>query len=437
MKWLLYLLVLINIVVPAISIFKNCTSKNRVEVNHILLFSLAYIFYWILPIAIGLLRCFENKISMDIWYGIFDKVPPHILMLYLIFGLSCYIAFVAGSYGGERLSKKNILKFRGISFDRRDLNFLFLAGVVAASIFAYTLMDDFFMGYVKTGSHKWKGSFTASTVFLLSLAFINSNRIHEKYNFSTDIWITILNRFFVAYAIFAVLLASLGGRMFIVSSILMLLVYRTVYFKGMKYNNFFYILIGIAVLSTITAFLRAGEVMNMSWFITEDARSDLFFVFFSDTLFTGFSLIHFLKEYAMPIINYPIFLLNQLVNLVPTIILPSKAQFFLNPADFGYKIYSPAAALHTFVPLMLNFGLIGTIIFLFLFSFFLSFIKMNKTQPCRAMYVLISGWTSIAFFRDFNVTSVKLILEFSILMPILIVVFLVFLSRFTNRQVNS
>ena len=38
------------------------------------------------------------------------------------------------------------------------------------------------------------------------------------------------------------------------------------------------------------------------------------------------------------------------------------------------------------------------------------------------MYIMISGWLAMSFFRAFEMTAVKMILEFSILVPITLTV---------------
>jgi hypothetical protein len=79
---------------------------------------------------------------------------------------------------------------------------------------------------------------------------------------------------------------------------------------------------------------------------------------------------------------------------------------------------------------MINFGVLGSLVAVFVFGMFLSFLKARGNSVLwKTMYLMISGWLTFSFWRDGFATSiVKLITEFSILIPALIVISLHFLT---------
>jgi len=77
--------------------------------------------------------------------------------------------------------------------------------------------------------------------------------------------------------------------------------------------------------------------------------------------------------------------------------------------------------MHAFVSLMVDFGMIGSMVFLFCVSWLLRRMKQEPLVPYGAMYSLTSGWLALLFFRDVQQTLIKAILEFSILVPLVIV----------------
>jgi oligosaccharide repeat unit polymerase len=387
----------------------------NIEVNHSVLFSLGFMFYWILPFIFGISKYYDAKRPMmGEWNALFDKIPFHALNNYMLSCLVLYFSFACGDFFGKRLFKKDELRARVIYCDKRILKFFFVAGIVAAAVFAFMLRDYLFHGYMKGFIPEGKGSYTASTVFLLTIAFLYSISFEEK---SLSFWKTIMNKYFMAYFVAAILLLSLGGRTFFISSILMLLVYRNVYFEHMKLSNFFVFVFVIIVLSTLFAYIRTGMSLtfNIEYF------KEYVFIFFSDSIYTSVSLIHFLSENTLPLLEIPKFLFYDLTNLLPSFIFPSKGELLLDPADYGYTIVAPVGAVNAFINLIINFGVIGSAAVFFLSAFSLNYLKEHNIRQSRGIYIMISGWLAISFFRDFSVTVVKLILEFSVIVPLAII----------------
>jgi len=432
-------LILCNILVPAVFVVRGCLSKRGIEVNHILLFSLGFVYYWILPIVVGFTGLYQASEDMGLWYSIFDDIPNSILVSYLAVCLGSYLSFGFGSVLGERIFAKETTKYKILFFDRRLLNLYLFLGMLVSGIFVVALRDKLFKGYTVYEADDLRGSFGAVGVFMLSLMFVYNAKLEERYHALLGFAKVLLNRFFIAYFIVAVLVFSTGGRLFFLSSILMLLVYRSVYFQRMRLRTFLFFLIIAGALSGFVGLVRRGDrivdVVN---------AYDLVFNIFSEPLYTAFSLIAFLRDHSLEAIHFPKFLLSGFINLVPSVVLPLKAEMIASPEAYGYTVFAPGGALSSFFSFMINFGVIGTQVFLFLFSFFLSFLKTRSKMPLfKVMYIMISGWLAFSLFREsFQQSIVKEIFEFSILTPAVVVLSLHFLSvafrgRARERKLES
>lgn len=419
------LLVVCNLVIPGFIIATSCVSRRGVEFNHILLFSVGFIVYWILPMAVGLGRPFESASSLKVWYEIFDAIPVPVLVTYLLISLGAYLCFYFGSLVGAKMFPGDGFRWDGLFFDARLLNVYLIAGVVVAAAFSVALRDELFKGYTGTIYEEFglRGSFTAATLLLLSLAFLYACKLEQKYGRSIGLSKVTLNRFCLAYFIGAALVASMGGRLYFISSIVMLAVYRSVYFERIGMGASALLVLVLGVVTGALGVIRQG--VNIT-------ANDVVFNLMAEPVFTSFSLIAFLREGSFEVINWPRFLMSGFVNIIPTIIYPSKGAIILSPEDYGYTVDSPGGALNSFVSFIVNFGIMGTLAALFLLSVFLSVLKgkgKGKGVLFKTMYVMISGWLPITFFRDaFSISIVKAIFQFSILMPFLVVVSLHFVS---------
>ena len=96
--------------------------------------------------------------------------------------------------------------------------------------------------------------------------------------------------------------------------------------------------------------------------------------------------------------------------------------YYIDYVSLGYKLFTAQGTTSTFVSLLINFGLIGAIVFLFCISYFMAWLRKQNTQPYITMYVMTCGWLGISFFRIFETTMIKYIFQFSILIPLIIAI---------------
>ena len=422
MTILIDILLALNILVPLAFVRRRCLTPDGIEVNHVLLFSLGFFVYWVLPIAIGLMRLFQDAPAMSLWYQLFDAIAEPTLALYLLVCLLCYFFFGAGSEACRFLFADRASEYREIKFDRQVLSLPLVAGLIFSGIFAFLLRDQLFKGYtVDTvlSDADTRGVFTGSSVFLLSVAMVYTIKTEEmrqqELPESLSFLRLIFNPFLVSYFIVALLVVSLGGRLYLLSAILALLVYRTVYFQPFRLRTALGLTALIVGLSVLAGLGRQGLEVNLGTLVLN---------LFIEPLFNSFSLLHFLAHGSLELLKFPIFLISNLVNLVPTVLFPGKAAYMVNFEDYGYVAFSPIGALNSFFSFMVNFGVIGTMLAFFFFSLWLQRLKTQRqTVLSKTIYVMVCGWLATSFFRDtFSISLVKVILQFSILGPVFLVV---------------
>lgn len=413
------LLLLCNTLVPLAFVIKQCASRRGLEINHIFLFSFGYLIYWISPIALGAAQLFgaeQGEGGIGLWYRLYDQIPQATVALYLGMTLAVYLAFCAGTVACQRWRPGIETRTQRFFFDRRLLNVYLGFGVFLAAVYALTLRGQFFKGYTAeeafTTDYGTRGTFTAISVFLLSLAILYTFKRQER-NPEMTFRAAISHRFFLAYFVVGFLVLSLGGRLYFLSALIMLLVYRSVHFRPISYRVFFSVLlVGLALLGVVGTLRMGVGVTSFGVLIS----------LVSEPLFNSFSLLQYLNDGKFDLIRFPIFLMGDFVNLVPTVLLPGKAALILNPTDYGYTVFSPLGALNSFFSFMINFGFFGTAAVMALIGFFLQQLRSrSRNVLTKTIYVMVSGWLLTSFFRDpFSISLVKSIFQFSILLPALI-----------------
>lgn len=437
----MYFLIFLNILIPILSVVKFCIIDSKVEVNHVFLFSIGYIFYFITPIIVGITNTFDTFSSMINWHLIFDRISSNTLYFYLIMILVLYIAFVFSEqiynymkkiYPFNKLkSTKNRIKSVSLStlkIDKKYLNIFLVVFVFISIYFIFRFKDIFFKGYVSDVSYSLqKGPFIAVSLMIFSLTLIYSLIRKEEQNI-TIFYKSINNHFMFIFIIISILILSLGGRLYFLSSIMMLFVFRSLVFQKLDLKKFV-ILLGVLILLMGTIGVWRLDTSNLI-----EIESVLFNIL-EETLYTAFSLLSFLEANRFELIQFPIILLSEFLNLIPSFVFPDKLQFMLNFSDLGYTIYQPLGATNVFVSLLIHFGIVGSVMFMFLYGRFFNLLKHKKHELLRTIYIMCSGFLVFSFFRDNSNTSlIKNIFQFSILMPTIMYLFIYLITIFFAKR---
>ncbi len=417
---LLQILVALNVMLPIAAVLGHCGVK-RIQIDHLATFTFGYLFYWIMPVAAGLGGVFADPShpGMPAWYSLFYTVPNSALEGFLLLSLVCYCVFLCGTWPGTRIHSRPSPRPGAPAFDRRLLKPLLWLSAICLAALSFALRGQLFTGYA-TGVDPWtpdplRSALGALTTMLMILLLLDCTAKDQGERGNGAFRRLLVGRFLLLYLLASLLDVSMGARMYMVSGILMLCVYRSVFFRRFAAVNLLS-LVSIGLL--VAGFVGVWRMGKADYGIVENLASE--------PMFTAMSLMHFLASDRLPQLRYPVPLLSEFLNLVPTFLFPGKMDLFLQPEDVGYVTFSPGGGLNSFFSFMINFGVLGTIGALFGLGFTMAVLKRKAGSPLlRTIYIMISGWFGFTFFRDpFYVSIVKCIVEFSVVVPISIVVVL-------------
>lgn len=417
MKLFINFLIILNVALGVFIIFK-ASFKKTFEINHIMLFFIGFLFYWMIPIVIGVNKIFYEKKAMQLWFEIFDRISPIYIIFYLLntllFGILFYLGGVyfkkrRRNFEAQNFSNEKKSKF--LDFDIKYLNIFYFIDLIAILYYIYQFRFAFFKGYeTEITLTLTKGTFVAVSLVMLMLSVIVIVKKKEE-NSNINFIRAIMNKYTITYFIVAILILSLGGRMYILSSVIMYFVIYTKYFKRIKLIT--------VILVGISGVIAAGSIGVMRQGSVGFDISDIILNVLLEPLYTGFSIIAFLYQKINALLQIPIYFLSDFINLVPSAILPNKLDYILQPTF----IYNPQGALSSYVSFMMNFGIIGTGMVMFGLNYLLSYMKNNKNSLLiKTFYIAICGWLPFTFFRDeLFVSVIKNMLEFSIMIPFIMV----------------
>jgi hypothetical protein len=426
MKFVLTFLIVANVALAGWYAVRKCWSREGIEFNHVLAFSFGFLFYWILPVALGIWRLFAEMPAMSVWYGIFDGIGESKLAAYLSVSLLAYLSFVFGTERGEKPRSKSSEPGRQRFLNIRLMNgYLLLAAVLFVPA-ALAVSGEFFRGYSNIGEVQdlyTRSVFSAVTVFSFALWILYSSMRHQKLKPSAVTYAVFANRFLALYAVEAVLMVSMGARYIALSSAFMFATYCSVYFKRWRPRTM------CAFLALLLVFALAVGTFRADLSVTK-SLGEIAFDGLGETLNGALSLTYFLREYSFGVLRWPAFLLSDYIYLVPRVLLPMKDSMILSPEDRGFHIENPVGGMHSFFSFMINFGALGTLLFLFVFGYGMGSLK-SRTQSilARTVYAMLSGWSLISFFRNpFEVSLVKDMFQMSILVPAFVLASVYFFS---------
>ncbi len=418
----------LNILVPVWLARRSCVRAGGLEVNHVLMFTVGFLFYWVFPIGVGIFRVEADEPTFRLWYLLFDNIPPPNLTLYFLVTLASYLCFWGGSEWVRRRlpePQRPNPRYRRLFFYKNTLNVPLAIGAVLAAAYAFLLRGELFMGYtsplVTPVPTPERSAFTGISVSILSVAITYAAKLDERSAGLGRFRSLLRNHFFVIYFIVAILVLSLGGRLYFISTLVMLLVYRTVYFRRIPVRRMLLFSLAVAAFAGGAGLLRQGQSLKAGQGLIN---------LLTEPLFVNLPMLHFLEVNGFEVIKFPVFLIGSFINLIPTAFFPGKAAYLIDPAQYGYEIFSPAGGLSSFFSFMVNFGVLGTLAALFLTGCGLSYLRgRDRTLLYRVMYVMLTGWLGFTFFRDpFSISIVKSMFEFSIAQPTLLVLGLQVLS---------
>ena len=122
----------------------------------------------------------------------------------------------------------------------------------------------------------------------------------------------------------------------------------------------------------------------------------------------------YLANHSVEWIEFPKNILSQTINIIPSVIFPSKFDLIVTDP----RITNFLAATHFYNIMMVNFGLIGSFLFMYYFVHVLNVIKIRYRFV--GIYPALCAHIPFMLFRDFELTVVKFMFEFTFLFAVII-----------------
>ncbi|WP_111644700.1 O-antigen polymerase [Paranoxybacillus vitaminiphilus] len=432
------ILLLINLLLCFYILIKKYLLVKKVKLDHVFLFIIGFIFYWLLPIAIGENNLFHHYPMMNTWYNYYQNISEENKVYYLLTCSAVIVTFLISDYLCNKSLIKNLKYYKSkteLYVSRKILSFFLYFTFLIYVLYLLKIKDKLFTGYTLEYSIDDRGFLIGLSYVILAICFIYTTKNDLDKNFiNRSLGLKIFyNKYFFIYFISSLFILSLGTRLYFISSVFMLLSYITTYHSGLSKGKLFFSIIVLILFMSIVGILRFGS--------TEFSFENIMYVFLGESLYTGFSLLSFIALDFLSIINLPTSLFSQFINLIPTFLLPNKLEYIIDFNDMGYHIYAPLGALNSFVSLNINFGILGTICFIIVFVILLNIVKNlgQLNSFYRVIYVFINGAIPFSFFRDpFSISIVKLIFQYSLLLPVILVliVHVISIVLLKNRVIN-
>jgi len=400
-------LIYANTIIIIVYIFFTRIYKTKIIIDHFALLLAGIIFYWLMPIYV----CENDLTSHQYLIEFYKNIPIENIEMFLYFTLLIVFSILLSDY---ILSKfPVVISVNNYCYSKRILDLFFWFIFICTCISAYYMRNIFFHGYEITGAWPFeRGWFISGCVSLITLNVIYSwTQITKPIPISRRKLLIklIINKYFISAFLFNILMLSTGNRGYIVSFMISLLLIYIEINRGIKLRNLTFITGLIVVFTSYVAIKRSDGIFSLTKFIDN---------FFYEALNVGKTLFYHLQDMDYNLVEFPTILISKLIGIIPSVIFPGKFALMVYPEDIGKIVKGFQGTTHNYVELIINFGLIGTILFFFFLGIGFNWLKSKKHYT--PIYIAASANIPFFFFRSFYDATVKHILEFSIILPLLI-----------------
>lgn len=419
-------MILIIITVFAAAFFMMWTNSirhGRFYLNHRTCITAGYLFYVLLPL-------FLLESGVQFQDSVYQRLRDHYMCipvknkLYYIF-----VSFVwlAAFFMGCRCKKIRIVSSRYLlDAERASRSYrylqkgIFLAVLLFELLLLYRGRSQLFTGYAGDITVSLRGTLYAGLIILFSLLLLNYFARNER-----GIKAVLKNKWGIFYIILALLVLTTGGRLYVVSNLVALMIAVT-YLDGkgiplQKLAGFF------AAALLAVGFIGSWRLSGV--FGTEGVADisfeSIFYNILQEPLYTNFSIITYLAgSNVLRLFSFPKVFFSSWINMVPSIVMPDKANYILTIADREASVSTPLGALHYFTTFNIDFGFLFAALFFFALGYWLSRLERkcgeNAALYCT-VYVLASSNLMFTLYRDpVSVSVIKNIFEFSIMVPAIV-----------------
>ena len=396
------ILLVLAIAIPCCYGYWRSVSHGRVEINHVTTFSLGFLYYWITPLAVRILAAHLVFPWSRVWLGLFRErwIAPYALSC-----IALYLCFMIGDSLGARWWRSQRTE-PAAPIPAIALSLCTAFGSLLLAYSVYAARADLFRpegpGAIKADTAL--GEITAPIMLLSCVALMFILQRPEMP------WRKLLlTRYFLPALLGSGLVLFRGSRLYVASVVVMFAIYQTNFRARLKFKRMIAVGLLFGLFFGLVGTSRQGT-----------SPAGVFANILVEPMAISLSLAHHLRYKGIAWINQPTELIDDLENLIPTVLLPNKYKLLKQP-----DAWHPLGGLHSFVSFNLYFGLLGTAAFWFFMPLGFRYLRSRLFSTLFAtMYVMCSAWLIFSFFRNaFYLSLVKNIFEQSILIPSVIAYF--------------
>ncbi len=388
------------------SVKGHCIMQRYYLIDHRHLFFFGFVFYLFTPYLAGVVDAFSGLPGMELYQGFFRQVPKAQLSAYCWISISWLAAFYLGhAVFGWIHPKKQALFIFPSSYSSQAVNWLAPLLLLVLIIFTWISRNSLFGNYevYDSGARGKMSSLLVVFNFFLLYQLLSRQRISILLVTGT--------------VLTALLLLSMGGRMYVIQTFVIYLVFRSSFsMKRWKLRHIILFAIAALLTGSWVGIYRMGSSFN---------PVNASYSFFAEPVFTWFSTATFLIGNDIPLINFPWNFITSFFNLVPNSIV-SLQPYVVSVQDMGYTYLNPLGADSIWTTVIINFGALGSFFFIFITGFMLHFLRSmsERRRFAAAYYILVCGILPFQFFRDgFYIINKQLFFNFLLLPAIILYCF--------------
>lgn len=347
---------------------------------------------------------------MDLYQGFFNRLPQQKINQYLLITIAWLPAFFLGHFCFSFFKpyKQTLQKFPATPVSKG----VALVGIILLVVlifFAVISRNSIFGGYSSydVGARGKMSSLLVIFNFFLIYQLITRQKPSMLLIAGTGIA--------------AFLLLTMGGRMYVFQTFVIILVYKTSF--ALKRWKLYHIMLSMAaafVVGGAFGIWRMGAAFSFERTL---------YSFFAEPVFTWFSTSTYLINNDAPLFNVPLNFLTSFFNVVPNTVI-SLQSYVVSTYSMTKGYESPLGADSLWTNLVINFGSVGSMIFLFVTGFLLNFLRhmSEKSRFGAVYYIMVCGILPFQFFRDgFYILNKQLFFNFLLLPGVILLVLKVLL----------
>ena len=365
-------------------------KKGRLLIDHIVLLFFGFSYYVYFPLFLFSRNIFYDSAQKEA-YNALDHLD---IKRFLIIFMGLIVTVIIADFFSKDIRLKPT-RFGIPDFKLMKIIFFLFAIWTIPSV--YYLWPSIMTSY---DSSKWviRGPFISFIVILITMSSIYLSRYNK---------LKLLNLFTITAFVYTFYNLLSGNRGYFVSLIVSVVVVASQLRNGIRYRNIiFFVITGIIITGSVGSLRSSGESeIHILYQLQQEGAN------------VAIPLLRYLTKATVDLVESPIYFLSQTINMIPSVIFPSKFDYILiNPRSENFL-----AATHFYVTAMINFGYVGTFLFIYLFVHFLNVIKVKYRLV--GIYPALCAHIPFMFFRDFELTIIKYMFEYTFLFAVVIMLY--------------